>query len=162
MLTGGAPVRELIDLAASIGGDTRRRGVADWPSFAHTCPLFGRTGPYDSTAPITKVSIAFVACWPKYLFSPEEGDPEMYLLIRYPVGIIVEAVVLAKGRNRLRIVAAGFPDTIELKRSGSQWFTPTRQAVEFEFLLSDGHQDESASSLRPACVVKAVGSSPTQ
>jgi hypothetical protein len=64
----------------------------------------------------------------------------MYMLIRYPVGIIVEAVVLAKGRDRLRVVAAGFPDTIELRRSGSQWFTPSREPVEFEFLMSDPRQ----------------------
>jgi hypothetical protein len=86
----------------------------------------------------------------------------MYLLIRYSVGIILEAVVLAQGRNRLRIAVAGFPDTIELKRSGSQWFTATHQAVEFEFLLSDTHQDESVSSLGAACVAKAVGSAATQ
>jgi hypothetical protein len=86
----------------------------------------------------------------------------MYLLVRYPVGIILEAMVLAKGRNRLRIVVAGFPDTIELKRSGSQWFTASHQAVEFEFLLSDAHQAESVSSLRPARVAKTVGSAATQ
>jgi len=45
----------------------------------------------------------------------------MHMLIRYPVGIIVEAVVLAKGRDRMRVAVAGFPDTIELRRSGSQW-----------------------------------------
>jgi hypothetical protein len=81
----------------------------------------------------------------------------MYLLIRYSAGIILEAVVLAKGTNRLRIAVAGSPDTIELKRCGSQWFTPTRQQVEFEFLLSDAHQCESVSSLQPA-VARAVGS----
>jgi len=37
----------------------------------------------------------------------------MYLLIRYPGGIIVEGVVLAKGSKRLRVAAAGFPETIE-------------------------------------------------
>jgi hypothetical protein len=89
---------------------------------------------------------------------PRGGRPEMYLLIRYSAGIILEAVVLAKGTNRLRIAVAGFPDTIELKRSGSQWFTPTREPVEFEFLLADAHQCESVSSLQPACVAKAVGS----
>jgi hypothetical protein len=43
----------------------------------------------------------------------------MYLLIRYPGGIIVEGVMLAKGTNRLRVAVAGFPDTIELKRAGA-------------------------------------------
>jgi hypothetical protein len=86
----------------------------------------------------------------------------MYMLIRYPVGVIVEAVVLAKGRNRMRVVAAGFPDTIELRRSGPQWFTATRQPVEFDFLMSNAHQDESVSSSRPACVARAAGSAAIQ
>jgi hypothetical protein len=86
----------------------------------------------------------------------------MYMLIRYPVGIIVEAVVLAKGRNRLRVAMAGFPDTVELRRSGSQWFTPTRQPVEFEFLLSDARQGESVSSLKPASVAQAAASAGIQ
>jgi hypothetical protein len=51
----------------------------------------------------------------------------MYMLIRFAVGNMVEAVVLAKGRNRMRVAAAGFPET--------QWVTPTRQAVELEFAM---------------------------
>jgi len=81
----------------------------------------------------------------------------MYLLIRYPVGIIVEGVVLAKGRNRMRIAAAGFPDAIELKRSGSQWFAATRQPVEFDFLMSDAHPCENVSSSGPSRVVRVAG-----
>jgi hypothetical protein len=68
------------------------------------------------------------------------------LLIRYPVGIIVEGVVLAKGRNRMRVAAAGFPDALELRRTGPQWFTATRQPVEFDFLMSPAHPCESVSS----------------
>jgi len=82
----------------------------------------------------------------------------MYMLIGSSVGIILEAVVLAKGRNRLRIALAGFPDTIELKRSGSQWFTPACEPVEIEFMLSDAYPCETVSTVRPACVAKAVGS----
>ncbi len=59
----------------------------------------------------------------------------MYMLIRFAVGNMVEAVVLAKGRNRMRVAAAGFPETLELRRIGSQWVTPTRQAVELEFAM---------------------------
>ena len=60
----------------------------------------------------------------------------MYVLFRYPVGVVVEGVVLANGRNRMRIAAAGFADTIELKRSGSNWISADRQCVEVEFLMS--------------------------
>jgi hypothetical protein len=74
----------------------------------------------------------------------------MYMLIRYPAGIIVEAMVLAKGRNRLRVAAADFPDAIELKRSGSHWFTATREPVEFDFLMSTAGSGNFASSSKPA------------
>jgi len=74
----------------------------------------------------------------------------MYVLIRYPVGIIVEAVILAKGKDRMRVVAAGFPDTIELTRSDAQWYTASRQPVEFDFLMSSFQTGESDSSSWPA------------
>jgi hypothetical protein len=86
----------------------------------------------------------------------------MYLLIKYPVGIIVEAVVLARGRDRMRVATAGFPDTVELKRSGSQWFTATRQPVEFEFLMSSANTGERVSSLKPAFRTGMAGSVATQ
>ena len=69
----------------------------------------------------------------------------MYLLIRYPGGVMAEGVVLAKGRNRLRVVVAGLSDTIELKRAGSGWIAAGHVQVEFDFLMSDKHQLESTS-----------------
>jgi len=59
----------------------------------------------------------------------------MHLLIQYPAGVIVEGVVLAAGKNRMRIAARGFADTLELKRRGEQWITGGREAVELEFLM---------------------------
>ena len=70
----------------------------------------------------------------------------MYMLIRFAGGIIVEGVLLAKGRDRLRVAASGFPETIELKRSGSRWITAGHVQVEFDFLMLDEHQAESISS----------------
>jgi hypothetical protein len=64
----------------------------------------------------------------------------MYLLIRYPGGVIAEGAVLATGRNRLRVAVAGLPDTIELKRAGSGWVAAGHMQVEFDFLMSDKHQ----------------------
>ena len=82
----------------------------------------------------------------------------MYLLIRFPLGIIAEAVILAKTNNCMRVAASGFPDTLELRRSGSQWFTATGQQVEFDFLMSNAHTRESVFALMPACVAQAAGS----
>jgi len=61
----------------------------------------------------------------------------MYLLIRYPAGVVIEGVVLAAGKNRLRVVSPGFADTLELKRSGKSWIIAGRYRVELEFLMSD-------------------------
>jgi len=61
----------------------------------------------------------------------------MYLLIRYPGEVIAEAVLLAKGKNRMRIIAPGFPDAIELKRTGAKWSTCQGEVVEIDFLMSD-------------------------
>lgn len=81
----------------------------------------------------------------------------MYLLIRYPVGIIVQAVVLARGRNRMRVAASGFPDTIELRLSGSQWLTETGEPIELDFLMSLAHQAAGVSTSSPAGLVGRVG-----
>ena len=86
----------------------------------------------------------------------------MYMLIRYPVGIIVEAVVLARGRGRMRVAAAGFPDAVELRRSGSQWLTAARQPVEFEFLMLSARSGKSVSSSKPAGLTRAAGSTAIQ
>lgn len=83
----------------------------------------------------------------------------MYLLIRYPIGIIVEAVVLAEGKDRMRVAASGFPDTVELTRSGYQWYAANNQPVEFDFLMSTDTRKESAPApqTRTAKVSTASG-----
>ena len=82
----------------------------------------------------------------------------MYLLIRYPVGAIVEGVVLAHRKNRMRVAAAGFSDIIELRRSGQEWFTSNRQPVEFDFMMSHSRQSETVPFSRPVCAARAAGS----
>lgn len=107
---------------------------------------------------ITKASIVPVRAGPHTQLNAKEGDQKMYLLIRYPVGIIVEAVVLATGKNRMRIAASGLPDTIELRRAGSQWFTTGHQPVEFDFILSNTNRGERVCSSELAEVARAAGS----
>jgi hypothetical protein len=77
----------------------------------------------------------------------------MYLLIRYPGGVLAEGVVLAKGRNRLRIAVSGLRDTIEFKRAGSEWIAAGDMQVEFDFLMSDRHQLENTSQVVGAAMV---------
>ena len=82
----------------------------------------------------------------------------MYALIEYPTGVIVEAVVLPVGRNRVRVIASGFPDTLELKRSGEGWLTETGQKVTLEFLLSKALEVETLALPVPALAARAAGS----
>ena len=82
----------------------------------------------------------------------------MYLLIRYQVGTIVEGVVLAHRKNRMRVAAAGFSDIIELRRVGQDWFTATREPVEFDFMMSHTRESQTLSSSRPVCLTRTAGS----
>jgi hypothetical protein len=58
----------------------------------------------------------------------------MYTLIEYPVGIIVEAVVLSMEKNRLRVAAPGFSDALEFTSSGNRWITDEGQEADVLFL----------------------------
>jgi hypothetical protein len=81
----------------------------------------------------------------------------MYLLMSYPVGVTMEAVILAKGRNRMRVVVAGLPDTVELKRSGAAWMADG-EPVQFDFLMASVTQNARVSrSVRPGATRKAAG-----
>jgi hypothetical protein len=82
----------------------------------------------------------------------------MYTLIEYPAGVIVEAIVLAMGQSRVRVVASGLPDTIELSRSGQDWFTEAGQKVTFEFLMSKAPELETVDLPVPALATRAAGS----
>jgi hypothetical protein len=70
----------------------------------------------------------------------------MYLMIRYAGGNIVEGVVLAKGADRLRVAAPGYPETIELRRTAAVWSADSGEKVEFYFVMCDKCQGESAAS----------------
>ena len=65
---------------------------------------------------------------------PEERLSPMYTLIEYPVGVIVEAVVLSMEPNRLRVAVAGFLDALEFTRSGLEWLTEGGQRIDVGFL----------------------------
>jgi len=79
----------------------------------------------------------------------------MYLLIRYPGGIIAEGAALAKGRDRLRVVVAGFPDTVELRRAGAIWSTCRGEVVEFDFLMSNERWAQTLPSSDAKCIAAA-------
>jgi len=79
----------------------------------------------------------------------------MYTLISYPVGVVIEGVIVSRTRNRMRVVAAGMPDALELRRTGSNWLTENGEEVQFEFLATDF---PSAGEVRsPALLTYSAG-----
>jgi hypothetical protein len=71
-------------------------------------------------------------------------------MIRYAGGSIVEGVVLARGADRLRVVAPGYPETIELRRTGALWSTDDGEEVEFDFVMGGkGQAERDFSSTAP-------------
>lgn len=82
----------------------------------------------------------------------------MYALMEYPGGVTVEAVVLSMDQKSARVAASGFADTLELRRSGSDWLTEGGQKISFSFLLSNMPEDKTFALPLPALAARAAGS----
>jgi len=80
----------------------------------------------------------------------------MYLLMRYQDGSTVEALILAKGKDRMRIAVAGLPDAMELRRAGRRWLTPDQETVEFDFMMSSQDESEGAVATGAGCKVRTA------
>ena len=59
-------------------------------------------------------------------------------------GLRMDAVLLAAGNDRIRVVLRGGRDTIELRREGDDWVSEDGFTVEFEAWIVD---DSSASEV---------------
>ena len=77
----------------------------------------------------------------------------MYTLIEYPVGVVVEGVVLSMEPKRLRVAVAGFSDALEFTRSGPDWVTEGGQRIDFGFLQFGAGE---ASTVLPAAGLTLV------
>ena len=58
----------------------------------------------------------------------------MYTLISYPAGVIREGIIVKSDRNRMRVLAAGLRDALDLRRAGAHWLTNEGKPVEFRFV----------------------------
>jgi hypothetical protein len=65
----------------------------------------------------------------------------MHLVIRELNGKRREALVLAVGANRLRVVIAGERETIELRRNFGDWCSDSGAIVQLEAIVADGRAD---------------------
>ena len=60
----------------------------------------------------------------------------MHILIRFESAVEVEALLLAAGRDRMRVVIPRQRDTVDLTRSEGCWRTESEQVVEIAGLIS--------------------------
>jgi len=79
----------------------------------------------------------------------------MYVLIQYEVGVVIEGVVLANEKDRLRVAVPGLPDTLELMLSDSGWIADD-QHVEIEFLMPRHNDFRVAEMEMPRSRVRAI------
>jgi hypothetical protein len=59
----------------------------------------------------------------------------MLMTIQYQKGPRVEAVLLAAGSERMRVAVVSQPDTVELHKTDTGWYTETGAAIEIEALI---------------------------
>ena len=62
----------------------------------------------------------------------------MHLILCYPSGTRVDCLLLAAGRNRLRVAIPHRNDVVELHREHDCWKSDTGDTLEIESVLCDG------------------------
>lgn len=82
----------------------------------------------------------------------------MYTLVSYPAGILLEAIILKQTRNRIRMIAQGIPDTVELRRDSNGWHAEGGERFEFEFLATSAKTKTNSYAL----IASAAGSGASQ
>lgn len=65
----------------------------------------------------------------------EEAEQLMRMTIRYQNGVRAEAVLLAAGRDRMRVAVDSQGDTIELQKADTAWRTEDGTEVSIEAMI---------------------------
>jgi len=65
--------------------------------------------------------------------------------MRYPSGLTIEAIILAVGGERMRIVAANHRDTAELHSINGCWYTEANEPIEIDSIIQIPGVDVSDS-----------------
>jgi hypothetical protein len=73
----------------------------------------------------------------------------MHLTILDSTGGRHEAILLAAGTSRLRVVVRGARDTVELRRAEGGWFCEDGEPVEFESMVVGEDLSAFCSQVRP-------------
>jgi hypothetical protein len=64
----------------------------------------------------------------------------MHLILRYPNGRRVDALLLRREDTQMRIILRGRNETLELQFIGGSWFTEDGERVSIEAILMDPYQ----------------------
>ncbi len=67
----------------------------------------------------------------------------MRMIIRNRNGVRAEAILLAAGRDRMRVAIDSEPDTTELHLFDGEWYTDEGSAIEFEAIFPVDGMDVS-------------------
>jgi hypothetical protein len=64
----------------------------------------------------------------------------MHLILRYPNGRRLEALLLKRGEDEMRVVLRGRNETLELQVIAGRWFTQSGERVSIEAIAMDHYQ----------------------
>ena len=67
----------------------------------------------------------------------------MLTLISVYGSAMFEAVIVHRTRNRMRVIAPGFSDALELRRRQQSWFMDSGEPVQFEFLAGKSSSERA-------------------
>jgi hypothetical protein len=73
----------------------------------------------------------------------------MHVIIRDSRGAAKEGVLLAANAFRVRVVFRGSGDTVELSRTGDEWFFSDCEPAEFEAVVATHDCTEFCSGISP-------------
>ena len=61
----------------------------------------------------------------------------MHMILRTATGQLVNGLLLAAGRGRMRVVVEGQKETVELRRARGKWLSDDRSRMEIAFVLTE-------------------------
>jgi hypothetical protein len=73
----------------------------------------------------------------------------MHMIVKFQNGIRAEALLLAGGRDRMRLIVSGQADAIELSKADGYWYTEAGEPVEIEAITAVGDCTEFCAEVQP-------------
>lgn len=74
----------------------------------------------------------------------------MHMILRYPDGNLVDALLLSRGDARMRVILRGKKDRLELNTLDHRWVDEDGQEVSIEAIVSDRFDARSRAAASAA------------